>query len=109
MFVHTLDDVEAAGRLKVQWSGTTRSARYLTAADGMGFSLHDADGALEPTGPPGYQDACSAVRHPSTGATSSCAEDSRFGEDSDYPIRQPVPPSTGSATPVTKRASSDAR
>ena len=26
-----------------------------------------------------------------------------------YPIRQPVPPSTGSATPVTKRASSEAR
>ena len=34
---------------------------------------------------------------------------SSFRGGSDYPIRQPVPPSTGSATPVTKRASSDAR
>ncbi len=41
MFVHTLADVGAAGRLKVQWNATVRSARYLTAADGMGFSLHD--------------------------------------------------------------------
>ena len=41
MFVRTLADVEAAGRLKVQWNATVRSARFLTAADGMGFSLHD--------------------------------------------------------------------
>ena len=41
MFVRTLEDVEAAGRLLVVWNSTTRSARYLTAADGMGFSLHD--------------------------------------------------------------------
>lgn len=40
MFVYTLEDVEAAGRLKVQRGGLIRSARYLTAADGMGFSLH---------------------------------------------------------------------
>ena len=74
MFVRTLDDVIAAGRLKELQAGDTRSARYLTAADGMGFSLHlvsvfcpplrgdeqhDADGALAPSGPvppgpPGY-------------------------------------------------------
>ena len=34
MFVHTLDDVVAAGRLKELQGGDTRSARYLTAADG---------------------------------------------------------------------------
>ena len=40
MFVCTLDDVVAAGRLKELQGGDTRSARYLTAADGMGFSFH---------------------------------------------------------------------
>ena len=40
MFVRTLDEVEAAGRLKMLFDGATRSARYLTAADGMGFSFH---------------------------------------------------------------------
>ncbi len=40
MFVYTREDVEAAGRLKLQRDGKIRSARYLTAADGMGFSLH---------------------------------------------------------------------
>ena len=40
MFVRTLDDVIAAGRLKELQAGDTRSARYLTAADGMGFSFH---------------------------------------------------------------------
>ena len=39
--VLTLEDVEADGRLKVQWNATVRSARYLTAAHGMGISLHD--------------------------------------------------------------------
>ena len=41
MFVRILADVEAAGRLKVQWNATVRPARFLAAADGMGFSLHD--------------------------------------------------------------------
>ena len=41
MFVLTLEDVEAAGRLKVHWNGTTRSARFLTAAHGMGISVHE--------------------------------------------------------------------
>lgn len=41
MFVLTLEDVEAAGRLRVQWNSSVRSARYLTAAHGMGISLHD--------------------------------------------------------------------
>jgi L-ectoine synthase len=40
MFVYTLEDVEAEGRLKVLRGGNIRSARYLTAAHGMGFSLH---------------------------------------------------------------------
>ena len=40
MFVRTPDDVIAAGRLKELQGGDTRSARYLTAADGMGFSFH---------------------------------------------------------------------
>ena len=40
MFVRTLDDVIAAGRLKELQAGDTRSARYLTATDGMGFSFH---------------------------------------------------------------------
>ena len=51
MFVYTLEDVEAAGRLKVQHGGGVRSARYLTAADGMGFSLHlNVSHALPPIG-----------------------------------------------------------
>ena len=40
MFIRTLEEVEAAGRVKVLVSDTTRSARFLTAADGMGFSYH---------------------------------------------------------------------
>ena len=40
MFVRTLDDVVAAGRLKELQGGDTRSARYLTAAEGVGFSFH---------------------------------------------------------------------
>ena len=41
MFVRTLEDVKAAGRIKVLVNGTTRSARFLTAADGMGFSYNE--------------------------------------------------------------------
>jgi L-ectoine synthase len=41
MFIRTLDALEAAGRVKVLGNGAVRSARYLTAADGMGFSFHD--------------------------------------------------------------------
>ena len=40
MFLRTLKDVEAAGWLLVMFDGRTRSARFLTAADGLGFSLH---------------------------------------------------------------------
>ena len=40
MFVRTLADAEAAGNLKIQWDGKVRSARFLTAADGMGISYH---------------------------------------------------------------------
>ena len=40
MFISTLEDVEAAGRVKVLVNDTTRSARFLTAAEGMGFSYH---------------------------------------------------------------------
>ena len=40
MFVRTLDDVKAAGRLLSLIDDTTRSARFLTAADGLGFSYH---------------------------------------------------------------------
>jgi len=41
MFIRTLDALEAAGRLKILGNGSVRSARYLTAADGMGFSYND--------------------------------------------------------------------
>jgi L-ectoine synthase len=41
MFIRTLEDVKAAGRVKVLVNGTTRSARFLTAADGMGFSYNE--------------------------------------------------------------------
>lgn len=40
MFVRTWADVEAAGRVKELSKLDTRSGRYLTAADGMGFSYH---------------------------------------------------------------------
>ncbi len=40
MFVRTLDDIAAAGRVLSLVGDTTRSARYLTAADGMGFSYN---------------------------------------------------------------------
>jgi len=41
MFIRTLGEVKAAGRIKVLVNGTTRSARFLTAADGMGFSYNE--------------------------------------------------------------------
>jgi L-ectoine synthase len=41
MFVRTLDELTAAGRVLTLGGGTTRSARYLVAADGLGFSYND--------------------------------------------------------------------
>ena len=40
MFIRTLKDRDAAGMVKALANGT-RSVRYLTAADGMGFSFND--------------------------------------------------------------------
>ena len=40
MFVRTLDDLNTAGMIKAVGTGT-RSGRYLTAADRMGFSYND--------------------------------------------------------------------
>ena len=41
MFVHTLEGLQVAGMIKLLVNNTTRSARFLTAADGMGFSYND--------------------------------------------------------------------
>jgi L-ectoine synthase len=41
MFIRTLDELAAAGRIKSLVNDTTRSARFLTSADGMGFSYND--------------------------------------------------------------------
>jgi quercetin dioxygenase-like cupin family protein len=41
MFVRTLEGIKVAGMVKVLVNNTTRSARFLTAADGMGFSYND--------------------------------------------------------------------
>jgi quercetin dioxygenase-like cupin family protein len=41
VFVRTREGLQAAGMIKLLVNGTTRSARYLTAADGMGFSYND--------------------------------------------------------------------
>ncbi|MFO0995573.1 MAG: ectoine synthase [Alphaproteobacteria bacterium] len=41
MFVRTLDELKSLGRIKSLVNGTTRSARFLTAADGMGFSYNE--------------------------------------------------------------------
>jgi len=41
IFIRTLALLDAAGRIKALVNGTTRSARFLTAADGMGFSYND--------------------------------------------------------------------
>jgi hypothetical protein len=40
MFIRTFDGLAAAGLVKTPGTGT-RSGRYLTAADGMGFSYND--------------------------------------------------------------------
>ena len=40
MFIRSLSDVKDTDRYKVLPKSSTYSARYLTAADGMGFSLH---------------------------------------------------------------------
>ena len=40
MFIRTLEDVQGTDRYKVLFDGALRSARYLAAVDGMGFSLH---------------------------------------------------------------------
>jgi L-ectoine synthase len=55
MLVTTLADVEAAGRLKSQRDGAILSARYLTAAHGMGFSLHLNRSAKVPPVPLWYK------------------------------------------------------
>ena len=40
MFIRSLEDIKNTDRYKVMPRSDTHSARYLTAADGMGFSLH---------------------------------------------------------------------
>ncbi|MDA0703612.1 MAG: ectoine synthase [Proteobacteria bacterium] len=40
MFARTLDDAKAVGNVVKVNNGTGRSARYITAVDGMGFSYH---------------------------------------------------------------------
>ena len=40
MFIRSLKDVKDTDRYKVMPRSATHTARYLTAADGMGFSLH---------------------------------------------------------------------
>lgn len=41
MFVRTLDELERLGRIKFPSDASFRSARFLTAADGMGFSYNE--------------------------------------------------------------------
>ncbi len=41
MIVRTLDELEALGRIKYPADRSFRSARFLTAADGMGFSYNE--------------------------------------------------------------------
>ena len=41
MFIRTLDELEKLGRIKFPADGSFRSARFLTAADGMGFSYNE--------------------------------------------------------------------
>src|SRR3954454_25024842 len=41
MFVRTLDDVRAAGLEVVIAGGSARTARFLTASDGVGFAFSD--------------------------------------------------------------------
>ena len=40
MFIRTLEDVHGSDRYRVLLNGALHSARYLAAADGLGFSLH---------------------------------------------------------------------
>ena len=50
MFIRSLRDVKETHHYKVMPKCSTYSARYLTAADGMGFSLHVNRGkAIQPT------------------------------------------------------------
>ena len=50
MFIRSLKDVKGTDRYKVMPRSATYTARYLTAADGMGFSLHVNRGeAIPPT------------------------------------------------------------
>jgi hypothetical protein len=54
MFIRTLEGLKAAGMIKLLVNDTTRSTRFLTAADGVGFSYNDnrvAKGPLAPSGP----------------------------------------------------------
>ena len=48
MFVRTLDELERLGRIKIPADKSFCSARFLTAADGMGFSYNE-NGAREST------------------------------------------------------------
>jgi L-ectoine synthase len=41
MFIRTLDELEKLGRIKFPADDSFRSARFLTAADGMGFSYNE--------------------------------------------------------------------
>ncbi len=41
MFVRTLDELESLGRIRFPADASFRSARFLTAADGMGFSYNE--------------------------------------------------------------------
>ena len=41
MFIRTLEDLAASSLVMSLLNGTFRSARFLTAADGMGFSYND--------------------------------------------------------------------
>ena len=41
MFVRALDELERLGRIKSPPDASLRSARFLTAADGMGFSYNE--------------------------------------------------------------------
>lgn len=41
MFIRTLKELEQLGRIKSLVNNTTRSSRFLLAADGMGFSYND--------------------------------------------------------------------
>lgn len=41
MFVRTLESLQADGKVKILGGGKARAARYVTATDGMGFSLSD--------------------------------------------------------------------